>query len=90
MGSAQGAKTNTATQQSKPKNALFGAPLLTAIQRSAHLNAQQQDAKTVPIVVRRCCEYLNTSGKSVQGLYRIAGTKQKIHEYASRYDNGTQ
>lgn len=76
-------------QESKHSNtALFGVSLHIAVQRSAHLNHEDSKSNAVPIVVRRACEYLNTHGKPVEGLYHVAGTKAKVREYAARFDKG--
>lgn len=83
-------KTNPATVEKKIENPIFGVPLNTAIRHSPDFAEDQSLRNFVPIVVRRCCEYLNIKGVDEEGLYRIPGNKKNIEMYCARFNTGMQ
>jgi len=73
---------------SNPEKHVFGVKFQMSLERSPDYNSTE-DAKYIPIVVRKCCEFLNAKGLEEEGVYRIPGNRKNIDAYIEKFNSGT-
>lgn len=70
-----------------PKTAVFGVTFKASLERSPDYNTTAE-SKLIPIVVRKCCEFLNAKGLEEEGVYRIPGNRKNIDTFIDKFNSG--
>ncbi len=50
---------------------------------------KRKQAGIIPRIVRDCCKHIQDNGLSVEGLFRLSGSKAKIDATIRRFDMGS-
>lgn len=61
---------------------IFGVTLELAVERS-----RCHDGVDLPLPLRNCIDYLETYGITMEGLYKVSGTKSKVAHLRKMYNN---
>ena len=72
------------------KNLVFGIPLREVIINTPVPPALQSAAQPleIPLLVRRCVDYVEQIGLQEEGIYRISGNQADQKELRERFDAG--
>ena len=65
------------------KNLVFGIPL-----RDVIANSKAPGPHEIPLLVRRCVDYVEQIGLQEEGIYRISGNQTDQKELRERFDAG--
>ena len=65
------------------KNFVFGIPLQEVV-----TNTRASGAFEIPLLVRRCVDYVEQIGMKEEGIYRISGNQTDQKELRERFDAG--
>lgn len=61
---------------------IFGASLELAVKRS-----RCHDGVDIPLPLRNCIDFIETYGITMEGLYKVSGTKSKVAHLKKLYNN---
>jgi len=65
------------------KNLVFGVPLADVVAKARALGPLE-----IPLLVRRCIDYVEAVGIKEEGIYRISGNQSDQKELRERFDAG--